>query len=131
MSSLRLRTLLGVSLLAATLLVAAVPLSRLMLQQSFDKFELDNAQQSMQRLRLLLQSDARSFQEVSRDYAHWSETVALLQGERPNWRQRHLDDSVFTLFDFDAVLIASPDLRRSFTFIPADGKLWQTGDSPS
>lgn len=124
MSSLRMRTLLGVSLLAATLLVAAVPLSRLMLQQSFDKFELDNAQQSMQRLRLLLQSEARSFQDVARDYAHWSETVALLKGQRPNWRQLHLDDSVFSLFDFDAVLIASPDLQRSFSFLPPGGTLW-------
>ncbi|MBD8525487.1 putative bifunctional diguanylate cyclase/phosphodiesterase [Pseudomarimonas arenosa] len=124
MSSLRLRTLLGVSLLAAALLVAAVPLSRLMLEPSFDQFELDSAQQSMERLRLLLQSEARTFQEVTRDYAHWSETVALLRGNRPHWRQKHLDDSVFTLFDFDAVLIASPDLQRSFSFVPAGGRLW-------
>ena len=129
MSSLRLRTLLVVSLLAAALLLAAVPLSRLMLVPSFDRFELDNAQQSMQRLQMLLHSEAKTFEEVAHDYAHWSETVALLRGERQSWRRQHLDNSVFALFDFDAVLIASPNLERSFSFLPPGGRLWSKYES--
>lgn len=119
MSLLRLRVLLGVSLIAALLLFTALPLARAVLERSFESYEIRHAEQALLRLRLALKAECDLLDRVARDYAQWGETVALLEGSNPHWVADNLDVSVFANYDVDAILIADPHAESALRITPS------------
>jgi diguanylate cyclase (GGDEF)-like protein len=127
MGSLRLRALLGIIGLTLLMLAGGLPIARIALERSFESFALRTAEQATLRLRLQLKADCDLFDRVTRDYAQWGETVALLERGDTGWFADHFGASAFRNFDIDRVLIA--DATRTLVHVATPAGM-QAADRP-
>jgi diguanylate cyclase (GGDEF)-like protein/PAS domain S-box-containing protein len=106
--TLRIKTILLVTVALVALLAMLYISSRAVLLHSFAKLEEDATRRDVQRALNALQCRIRELDTITYDWASWDDTYQFMQDRNPAYVESNLPDDTLVALDLNAVLMVAP-----------------------